>query len=282
MEPSHHTQRLPAQDRPENQYAVTEQIPAADSGGRPGGHTGARTGWGTGTKVAVGAAVVLILLVVAAIGLELGLRKSIGDRLDREITTSMGSQADVDLGARPVLLSYFSGSLETVHITTDGTPAEGVAGPVPAIDITAEGVREEGDVTHVDSLSGTVFVSDEAMVAAAQSETDSGAGGMLGGLMQVQDITSDPDAGTLRVSISGLAEAVVTPRLTGGELELEPETASVFGFELPSELLGGTLSMMDSAMAQLPPGVELTGVHVVPGGMTVDLGGRDVVLESDS
>src|SRR5699024_6311337 len=133
MEPSHHTQRLPAQDRPENQYAVTEQIPAADSGGRPGGHTGARTGWGTGAK------------------------------------------ADVDLGARPVLLSYFSGSLETVHITTDGTPAEGVAGPVPAIDITAEGVREEGDVTHVDSLSGTVFVSDEAMVAAAQSETDSGA-----------------------------------------------------------------------------------------------------------
>src|SRR5699024_11372935 len=113
MEPSHHPQRLPAQDRPGSQYAVTEQIPAADSGGRPGGHTGARTGWGTGTKVAVGAAVVLILLVVAAIGLELGLRKSIGDRLDREIATSMGSQADVDLGARPVLLSYFSGSLET-------------------------------------------------------------------------------------------------------------------------------------------------------------------------
>src|SRR5699024_8145569 len=141
----------------------------------------------------------------------------------------------------------------------------------PAIDITAEGVREEGDVTHVDSLSGTAFVSDEAMVAAAQSETDSGAGGMLGGLIQVQDIVSDPAAGTLRVSISGLAEAVVTPRLVGGALELQPEQASIFGFQLPSEILGGTISMMDSTLAELPEGVELTGVNVVPGGMTVDL-----------
>lgn len=273
MQPSNHTQRLPAHDRPEYQYAATEQIPAAGSGGRSGG-------WRTGTKIAVGAAVVVVLLVVAAVGLELGMRKSIGDRLNQEITATMGSPAEVDLGARPVLLSYFNDSLGSVRITTDGTPAEGVAGPVPAIDITAEGVREEGDVSHVDSLSGTAFVSEEAMVAAAQSETDSSSGGMLGGLMQVQDIISDPDAGTLRVSISGLAEAIVTPQLTGGELELEPETATVFGFELPSELLGGTLSMMDSAMAQLPEGVELTGVRVVPGGMTVDLSGQDVVLES--
>src|SRR5699024_7994787 len=84
-------------------------------------------------------AVVLILLGVAAIGLELGLRKSIGDRLDREIATSMGSQADVDVGARPALLSYFSGSLETVPVTTDRTPADGVAGPGPATDLPAEG-----------------------------------------------------------------------------------------------------------------------------------------------
>ena len=38
--------------------------------------------------------------------------------------------------------------------------------------------------------------------------------------------------------------------------------------------------MMDSALADLPEGIELTGVRVVDGGMTVDLAGRDVVLES--
>ena len=163
-------------------------------------------------------------------------------------------------------------------LLSDCSPADGSTSPAPAIDITAEGVREEGDLTHVDSLSGTAFVSDRTMAAAAQSE--SAGGGMLGGLVQVQDVVSDPDSGTLRVSISGLAEAVVTPRLTDGNLELDPEGATVFGFELPPSLLGGTISMMDSALADLPEGVELTGVRVVPGGMTVDLSGTDVTLDS--
>ena len=103
---------------------------------------------------------------------------------------------------------------------------------------------------------------------------------MLGGLIQVQNIVSDPASGTLRVSISGLAEAVVTPRLNGGNLEMDPQQASVFGFTLPPELLGGTVSMMDSTLAELPEGVTLTGVRVVDGGMTIDLSGTNVVLES--
>lgn len=264
------TQRLPAHDRPENQYPATEQFPAARESGGSGGRR-------TGTKVAIGAAVVVVLLVIAAVGLELGLRKSIGDRLKDEVSTSLGSPAEVDLGSRPILLSYATGELGAVHITTDGTPVDGATGPVPAIDITAEGVREDGELTHIDSLQGTAFVSDGTMAEAAASDTE---GGMLGGLVQVQDIVSDPASGTLRVSISGLAEAVVTPRLTDGQLEMAPEEATVFGFELPPALLGGTISMMDSALADLPDGVELTGVHVVPGGMTVDLAGTGVVLES--
>lgn len=272
MQPPNDTQRFPAHERPENQYAPTEQFAAASSGrGR---------GRRTGLKVGIGAAVVLILLVVGAIGVELGMRKSVGDRLNQEITAALGSPAQVDLGSSPVILSFFDKTLDSVHITTDGTPAEGTAGPAPAIDITAEGVREDGDVTHVASLSGTAFVSDQTMATAAQSESQSGGDSMLAGLIQVQDVVSDPAAGNLRVSISGLAEAVVTPRLNGSELVLEPEGASVFGFELPSSLLGGTISMMDSALAELPEGVEITGVRVVEGGMTVDLSGTDVVLES--
>ena len=72
----------------------------------------------------------------------------------------------------------------------------------------------------------------------------------------------------------------MTPRLIGGNLEMDPSQASILGFALPPELLGGTVSMMDSALAELPEGVQLTGVRVVPGGMVVDLSGRDVVLES--
>lgn len=279
MQP-HDTQRLPAYDRPGVQSAETQQFAPArpDEGAGQSGSGGRRRR--RGPIIALVAGLAVIAVIVGLVGLEFGLRNSIKQQMSEEITASLGSPAEVDLGARPVLLSYVNNTLGSVRITTDGSPAEGATGPAPAIDIRAEGVRAEGDVTYVESLTGTAFVSDAAMTAAATNDQGTG-DSMLSGLIQVQDIVSDPAAGTLRVSISGLAEAVVTPRLVGGNLEMQPEQASIFGFQLPSELLGGAVSMMDSALAELPDGVELTGVNVVPGGMTVDLAGSDVVLESN-
>ncbi|HJC61818.1 MAG TPA: DUF2993 domain-containing protein [Candidatus Dietzia intestinigallinarum] len=278
MQP-HDTQRLPAHDRPDVQNADTRQFATAHTGADGGGR--AKAGRRRGPIIALIAGLAVIAVIAGLVGLEFGLRNSIKQQMADEVGTALGSTADVELGARPVLLSYFNGTLGSVRITTDGSAAEGATGPAPAVDIRAEGVRSEGDATHVDTLTGTAFVSDEAMVAAAAAD-QGGGDSVLGGLIQVQDIVSDPAAGTLRVSISGLAEAVVTPRLVGGALELQPEQASIFGFQLPSEILGGTISMMDSTLAELPEGVELTGVNVVPGGMTVDLAGSDVVLESTS
>lgn len=269
MQQPHDTQRLPAHDQPGVQHAETQQFPAADGAGR---------GRRRGPMIALIAVLAVIGLVAGLVGLEFGMRNAIKDRMSEEVTASLGSPAEIELGTRPVLMSYIDGNLGSVRITTDGSLADGATGPAPQIDIRADGVRSEGDLTRVDTLNGTAFVSEQTMSTAAQQENP--AGGMLGGLVQVQDIVADPAAGTLRVSISGLAEAIVTPRLTGGDLEMQPEQASILGFPLPSEILGGTISMMDSALAELPEGVQLTDVRVVPGGMTVDIAGQDVVLES--
>lgn len=272
MQPPRDTQRLPAYDRPDLQNAGTEQFPAARGwSDRPG------PGRRRGPMLALIAGLMVVVLLVGLVGLELGTRNAIKDRIGQEATAALGSPAQVELGAQPVVLTYLGGDLGSVRITTDGSPAEGATGPAPAIDVTALGVRPDGDLTYVDSLTGAAFVSEQAMATAAQQGST---GGMLGGLVQVQNIVADPAAGMLRVSISGLAEAVVTPRLDGGNLVMEPSQASILGFQLPSSLLGGTISMMDSALAELPQGIELTGVRVVPGGMTVDLSGRDVVLEA--
>lgn len=276
MQQPHDTQRLPVHDRPGVQDARTQQFAAAPGAGSPDSRATPRR---RGPKLALIVGLVVVALIAALVGLELGMRNAIKERMGEEITATLGSPAQVELGARPVILSYLDGNIGSVHITTDGSTAAGATGPAPQIDIRADGVRSEGDLTRVDTLSGTAFVSDQAMTAAAQSESVAG-DSLLGGLVQVQGITADPDAGTLRVSISGLAEAVVTPRLVGGDLEMQPEQASILGFPLPSELLGGTISMMDSALAEMPEGVQLTGVRVVPGGMTVDLAGTDVILES--
>ena len=278
MQP-HDTQRLPTYDQPGVQNADTQQFATAHPGTGSAEDGSPRNDRRRGRTAAIIAGLAVIAVIAGLIGLEFGLRNSIKQQMSEEVGTALGSTAVVELGARPVLLSYFNGTLGSVRITTDGSAAESATGPAPAVDIRAEGVRSEGEVTHIASLTGTAFISDQAMTEAAAA--DQGAGdSMLSGLIQVQDIVSDPAAGTLRVSISGLAEAVVTPRLVGGNLEMQPEQASIFGFQLPSEILGGTISMMDSTLAELPEGVELTGVDVVPGGMTVDLAGQDVVLQS--
>lgn len=285
MQPRKDTEQLPVYDQPGVQNAPTEQFAPA-GGAAAAGHRGGGPGSGndatgggrrTGRWVGIGAIVVVVLLIAGAVGLEMGTRKAITDNLREEISASLGSVPEVDLGSAPVLMTTFTGTINSVRITTDGTPAEGATGPVPAIDITAENVREDGDVSRIGSLNGTAFVSDEAMSAAAQEDSS---GGLLGGFIQVQDIVSDPASGTLRVTIGGLAEAVVTPRLVNGDLEMDPQQASILGFPLPRELLGGTVSMMNSTLAELPDGVELTGVRVVPGGMVVELAGTDVVLET--
>lgn len=300
MQPRKDTEQLPTYDQPGIQYAPTEQFPPAggvtgsgasghgtgtggsgrgnDNGNDNGGTAGAsRGGRNTGRWVGIGVIVLVVLLIAGAVGLEFGTRKAITDNLREEITASLGSVPEVDLGSAPVLMTTFTGTIGQVRITTDGTPAAGATGPVPAIDITAENIRQDGDVSRIGSLRGTAFVSDEAMSAAAQEDSS---GGLLGGFIQVQGIVSDPASGTLRVTIGGLAEAVVTPRLVNGDLEMDPQQASILGFPLPRELLGGTVSMMNSTLAELPEGVELTGVRVVPGGMVVELAGTDVVLES--
>ncbi|UVE96552.1 DUF2993 domain-containing protein [Dietzia sp. B32] len=282
MQQPHDTQRLPAYDRPGVQHAETQQFPTARGDAwtpdpAPAADGAARRR--RGPMIALVAVLAVVGLIAGLVGLEFGMRGAIKNRMAEEVTASLGSPAQVELGARPVLLSYLDGNLGSVRITTDGSAAEGATGPAPQIDIRADGVRSEGDLTRVDSLTGSAFVSEQAMSTAAQQENPAG-GGMLGGLIQVQDIVADPGAGTLRVSISGLAEAVVTPRLIDGDLQMQPEQASIFGFQLPAELLGGTISMMDSALAELPEGVRLTGVRVVPGGMTVDIAGEDVLLEA--
>ena len=235
--------------------------------------------------IGIGLGVVLLVVAVALVGLELGMRKNISDRFERDASASLGSPAHADLGATPVLFSALSGTLGSVHLTTDGNDGKGT--PAPAIDLTGEDVHEEGDKVHMSSLSGTVFVSDAAMAAAANGQPGAGAssgsgsasGSPLGGLLQVQSVTSDPATGTLKASIGGLAEATVTPKVTAGKLDLTPDSAALFGLPLPKELLGGAEGMLDSTVSQLPEGVEITGVEVVDGGMRLAISGRDVVLD---
>ncbi|MFD2392815.1 hypothetical protein ACFSSF_01925 [Dietzia aerolata] len=54
-----------------------------------------------GPMIALFAGIAVILVVLGLVGLEFGLRNSIKDQMAQEITTSLGSPAQVELGATP-------------------------------------------------------------------------------------------------------------------------------------------------------------------------------------
>ena len=232
---------------------------------------------GTGVMIALALLVVVLVVVIGLVGLELGLRKNLTDRLEREASASLGGPVAVELGGGPVVLSMLSGSLSEVHMVSDGTdPATS-----PVVDLTGTGIREDGDRTRMDTLNGTVGVSEEFMTRSAkEKQSASGQGSFLSGLTEVQSITAVPSSQTLEVSIGGLARVTVTPRVESGRLVLQPESASILGVGLPAEILGGTSQMVDQTLDEMPEGVEVTGVEVVDGGMAVRIDGRDVVMDS--
>ena len=173
MQPPHDTRQFPTRPEgaggypydPAGDVDATSAYPAFDPRAA-GPAPAAGRGLSAGVKIAIALVVLLLVVAIGLVGLELGMRKNLTDRLEREASASLGGPVAVELGGGPVLLSMLSGSLSQVRIVSDGNDP----GNSPVIDLTGTGIREDGDRTRMDTLTGTVDVSEEFMTRSAQEK----------------------------------------------------------------------------------------------------------------
>ena len=234
--------------------------------GRRGGGRGARRGCGCSLFV------LLLLLVGLVVAAEFGARWYLSERAESEASARLGAPVSVGFGSTPVLWDLGTAqAVGTVHLTSPGNAT------VPRIDVTGNAVRLVDGGIRADTADGTATLSGEQLAAAA-AQGNPAEGSPVAGLTEVRSVRPDPAAGLLRADIGGIAEIGVAPGVTDGQLTLTPQQTSLLGFELPGGLFSGITGTVDSTVASLPEGVVIEGARVVPEGLEVALGGRDVVL----
>ncbi|WP_333619589.1 LmeA family phospholipid-binding protein [Dietzia sp.] len=223
-----------------------------------------------------GIVVVVIIALIAAVVAEFMLRDRIQSEISDAATSSIGAPANADIDGL-ALVTFAEKKASGVHISSaEGTKPDGT--PAPALDVQLSDVELGDNSATAQSLTGTATLSSDAMLEVAHGGQGDSGGDILSQFASVQSITPNVDAGTLDVSLGGIANAQLVPRVDNGELSLDPQNAQIFGMDLPSDLLGGTISLVQETVKELPEGVSISGAHVTDAGLVIDLQGENVTL----
>lgn len=226
-----------------------------------------------GAGLLVGSLIVIVLLVVAVVAAEFFLRDRIESEIADSATTSIGSPTEASLDGLAIMTAI-DRTADGVTLTSDGGTTDS-GDPAPALDIQLSDVDTGDDGATAKTLSGTATLSSDAMLAVA---TESQGDDLLSQLASVKSITPNPEAGALDVEIGDFATAQLIPEVSDGSLSLKPQNAEVMGMQLPENLLGGTISLVQETVDRLPEGVTVSGAKVTEDGLVIELQGENVSL----
>lgn len=218
--------------------------------------------------------IVVAALLVALVGGELFVRQRATSCMESQFQSQLGSEVDVSLSWKPLLLQLADKNVPYVTIDSSGAafgPAKGMQVHARVNDI---------DVTDSPDSSGTIGSSaadvtwkTDGILATVQGEA-------LGNL--VSAVTPDPAAGTLTFSIGSLADLTVKPTVQDGQVKVETVGAAVLGFGLPTALVDGIVQILTDSLQQYPLGMAPTSLTVTDDAIEVHLeGGRYVMPPQD-
>lgn len=224
--------------------------------------------------------VVLALLVVAA---ELVARAVLPGVVRSVVIEKLDLPADqqLDVETEGILLpQLLSGTLDTLHLSTDSVTLEGITG---AADVTATRVPLRGG--DLGGASGTVTV-DQTQFTSLLAGSD----------LPVETVEFAAPNATVGGSISLLGAAVplsltVTPSAVDGDIELTPVSASIGGLDIDLDQLGSNLGSLGEGLTQpqrvciadrLPAGLTLSGLEIVDDTAVIDLDVDGAIVSDES
>ncbi|RNE48975.1 LmeA family phospholipid-binding protein [Corynebacterium alimapuense] len=250
-------------------------------------------------KIILGILVTLLVLMLVA---EFSLRWLFGNQLREsfnaqaeESGVSLSEDPTISFGSTPLIFSALSGSVSQMEITTPSTlsitnPGGEDAAPVIEGDPGANILLENLDISDLDNpVAGQMVVTtempEEYLLAtiqqslAEENQSSDGASQLLQNLIQITDVNTNVEAGTLDVEFSGgVAELSLRPVTTNDQLSFEASEAAIFGISLPDQVADVITNGLDSSIAEQTGGLNIGTFEIIDGAVKITITGENVNL----
>ncbi|QBJ98598.1 DUF2993 domain-containing protein [Rhodococcus sp. ABRD24] len=216
--------------------------------------------------------IVVAVLIVGLIGGELFLRQRATSCMESQFQSQLGSDVNVSLSWKPVLLQMTDKNVPYVKIDSSGSsfgPAQGMEVHARANDIRITDSPESSGT--IGSSSADITWATAGILATVQSQP-------LGNL--ISTVTTDPAAGTLTFAVgpAGLADLTVRPTVQNGEVVVETVGAAILGLGLPTALVDGIVQSLTDSLQQYPLGMAPTSVTVSDNAVNLTLDGGQYTM----
>jgi LmeA-like phospholipid-binding len=227
--------------------------------------------------------IVLILVIMIAflgiglLGAEFYARKRADNVVAAAAECEVQDKVEVSFGPTPVLLQRFAGHYTDISIHTAGNRIRG-----------GKGMKADVAVNDVDlrggaKSKGTIGAVDATIVWTSDGIKETVEDGVPSVSGLVDSITTDPAAGTIRLSGAlGLGSVTLKPRIAGGGLSLEVVKVTAIGVTVPHETAQVALDTFTSQlMKHYPLGIRADSVQVTNDGVVGHFSARNTAIPAN-
>lgn len=216
--------------------------------------------------------VVVAALVAALVAGELYARHTIKSCMTQQFKDEIGTQVDVGLSPKPMLLQLIDKKVPYITIDSDDTsfgPAKDMHVHVKVRDV--EITDSQSSSGSVGSSEADVSWSDDGILTTMQEQA-------FGGLISA--VRSNETDGTLQFDVgpAGLAQMTVKPHLVGDTVQVDTMDASLFGIGIPTDLVDGIVKVISASLQTYPLGMTLKSFKVTDAGIEISLAGGQFTM----
>lgn len=242
-----------------------------------------------GKIIALVSIAVILLVVIAGVGTELYLRHKVKDCVAQGVSDFTGSDVDVSLSGKPVILQAVTGDIPYVQVDTRDKAG---ATDTTRLHMRLDELSSKNDTSTIGRVTGNGFVSFsrvQAMSTTAQGQTEGQTGGDTGGsgLTSLKgneaDGTIDVDATVTALIFPIPVSVKLKPEVANGKLSFKVVDAKAASFvDIPDNYAQGIVDQISKSMfGDTFDSLTFASVKVAADGVNFDVTGENLQLKEN-
>ncbi|GAB17484.1 hypothetical protein GOEFS_035_00150 [Gordonia effusa NBRC 100432] len=235
---------------------------------------------------------VVLLLVIGFASFELYTRHKVKDCISQGVSEFTGSETDVSLSGKPMVLQWISGDIPFVQVDTKDD-----AHASTKLHMRLDNLSQEGDTSKVGSIAGNGSLSFARVMELSKtggfgtsSTTTPGDTGISTSNAQISKIEGNSAAGTIKIDSTYVlafipipVSVTMKPEVVDGKISfkvVEANAASIIG--IPSDFAQGIVDQVSKSMFDsMFDTVKFTTLKVTDTGVEFAVAGDNVSLKQN-